>query len=424
MTSRLQPLDEFRLVWAYLGLALADVLASSVRPEHLIRPELRETWARARDGRLAGRTLSLLDLADERTSSAILQAGDELTVGRHDIEGIESRILERWRADTLRRDAGGVLDDLRRGEISSEDAATQLEAAVAMVRSGGSVKVESMASALFRVCSKLEAPGRTQSTRLSQPAPFQQRLGGWRLGRFYVAIAPTSHHKTTFARICAETVAQAGDRSCLWTLEDDADEIAERQAASKFGFLNTGSWVHGLPNGLSAENRAAVASQIDAGWAQRFDVLDLKCVSSRDAEAAISELAAKGTRFVAIDFLQLIEPNDPRETEWSHLGRLSHRLAQLAGRLRIVILATAQITKEATGRAAQLTQEGKLTIGDVYGGSKIAQAAYGVIILQRQKRSDGGQYLLAQVAKWKGAATFELPLQVDPARDSIWEGAR
>lgn len=416
-------LEAERIVVAhYLVRRAADLRDSTVRPEHFVHLQHRNWWEAAMrcvfgsvgadpaDPRIGaaqpGWTASDLKVpAEDQALLAGIRATPE------QVRAAERRMIRRWQLTATQLRCGTLAEQIRKGEIDDADSAlSAVRSALHEIESGGAVEAKTHREVgldLFREWADSLRTGKSHVIA----APLEtlaRHITGWQKKKLYLVGAVTSGHKTTFGRHAAWHAAKNGDRRVLyWTMEDSADEIAARTIAAEVRQVDTRTFTAfqrpDVPDGDFARLVREVGAHLDHPGSQRLLYLDEGMPRLSRVMSQISAVAAKGLRLVVLDFLQLIQPDNPDTPENTHWFNVGNHLAALAKRLDLPVIACVQPTQLATREAAR--QQRPVTIGDIRGGSSIAQSAYGVILLQRVyvEGEIDRRVLEVEIVKWKNA---------------------
>jgi replicative DNA helicase len=115
-----------------------------------------------------------------------------------------------------------------------------------------------------------------------------------------------------------------------------------------------------------------------------------------------------GIRLVVIDYLQLIEPENRRDSRQEQVSQISRRLKFLARELSLPVLALAQVN-----RSAEERQDHKPRLADLRESGSIEQDADTVMILHRPEMYEPGQHegiIEVNIAKQRNGPTGEITL--------------
>src|SRR5205807_7880130 len=119
----------------------------------------------------------------------------------------------------------------------------------------------------------------------------------------------------------------------------------------------------------------------------------------------------KGLRLVVIDYLQLIDPDDRRESRQEQVAGISRRLKFLARELKVPVLALAQVNRSSEDR-----QDHRPRLSDLRESGAIEQDADTVLLLHRPELFEPGQndgIVEVIVAKQRNGPTGEIQLRYD-----------
>jgi replicative DNA helicase len=176
---------------------------------------------------------------------------------------------------------------------------------------------------------------------------FDELTGGLHDSELVILAARPSMGKTALAINIAEHIAVdehgPGKAVLVVSLEMSALELGDRLLCSR-ARVNS----HRLRNGqLSAEeSRRLIQTAADVSRGQLF----IDDSPSRN----MTEIAATARRLkrqnelalVVVDYLQLIEPDNPRDPRQEQVARISRRMKGLARELRVPILCLAQLNRQ------------------------------------------------------------------------------
>ncbi len=426
-----------RLVVAhYLVHRRRDIRDSTVRSDHFTHGKFAGWWAAAEvvsgastiggTGRVApGQDWRPADLGIDADSFALLSG---VRPSDEQVQKAEKRIVRRWQVRYLAKGCQDLVQQIGQGEIESpEDALNQIRVVLGETEAGGVVEATTHRDVGIELFREWAQAFKTDEQRLL-PIPLHglsYRVTGWQPGKLYLVGAVTSGHKTTFGRMAAWHCAAAGYRSLLWTMEDTAQEMASRTFASQIKQIDTRTFTtfrrpEGITEGDFQHMLHALSLHLDSKGSKQLRYLEETLPRLSRVMGLVSAECAKGLDFVCLDFMQLIQPDDPRTNETQHWFLVSNALAGMAKRLNVPVVCTVQPTQAATRDQARLKRP--LTLGDLRGGSAIAQSAYGVLLFNRVYQEDGEidrRYLDIEVAKWKNADTGGIRFKVERSNDLI-----
>src|SRR5208283_6065388 len=98
-------------------------------------------------------------------------------------------------------------------------------------------------------------------------------------------------------------------------------------------------------------------------------------------------LMRKGLKIIFIDYLQLIEPDNRRDSRQEQVANISRRLKFLARELEIPVIALAQVNRSSEDR-----QDHRPRLADLRESGSIEQDSDTVLMLHRPDRYEPGQH--------------------------------
>jgi replicative DNA helicase len=119
-------------------------------------------------------------------------------------------------------------------------------------------------------------------------------------------------------------------------------------------------------------------------------------------------LMRKGLKAVVIDYLQLIEPDNRRDSRQEQVANISRRLKFLARELQIPVVALAQVN-----RSSEERQDHQPRLADLRESGSIEQDADTVLMLHRPEMHEPGQHegvVEVIVAKQRNGPTGKVTL--------------
>lgn len=168
--------------------------------------------------------------------------------------------------------------------------------------------------------------------------------GGLHDSELIILAARPSMGKTALATNIAEHVAvDSGLTTLFVSLEMSRLELVQRMLCSR-GKINGHKFRSGF---LSAEDREKLVRA--AGELSRGQLLIDDSPSKTVTEIAAVARRLKrraGLRLVVIDYLQLIEPDNPKDPRQEQVAKITRRLKTLARELKIPILCLAQLNRQ------------------------------------------------------------------------------
>lgn len=227
--------------------------------------------------------------------------------------------------------------------------------------------------------------------RPGAPAPYTPTgygaldglVGGWRPGRLYVLAARPSVGKSALALAFLLNAADRGVPGLVFSLEMGAAELAERALAVRSGVSLT-RVIGGDP--VTPAEAAAIAGHAPVGRVFVDDRADLK--ASQLASVTRRMVRRHGVGLVAVDYLQLLTPENPRDPRHLQVGADSRRLKQLARQCHVPVLCLCQLNREVEGRT-----DPKPKLSDLRDSGEIEQNADAVLLLYPEAGGSPGDPL-------------------------------
>jgi replicative DNA helicase len=235
---------------------------------------------------------------------------------------------------------------------------------------------------------------------------LDDKTAGLQNSELIILAARPSVGKTALALNIARHVAVDCDKPVFFvSLEQSRIELAERLLCSHARVDS-----HKLRKGhLSSQDMEKL---IDSGGFLK----DTKLFIDDTPGQGMLRIAAnarrlklrQGIKLVAIDYLQLIEPDNRRESRQEQVANISRRLKFLARELQIPVLALAQLNRSLEDR-----QGNKPRLADLRESGSIEQDADTVMLMHRPELYEPGQHegvVELIIAKQRNGPTGELTL--------------
>jgi len=169
--------------------------------------------------------------------------------------------------------------------------------------------------------------------------------GGLHESEFVVLAARPSMGKTALAMNMAEHVAiEANVPTLFVSLEMARVELAQRMLCSQ-GRIDANKFRSGF---MSADDRQRlIEASAKLGKAQMF-IDDTPARSCTEIAACARRIKRKqGLGLIVIDYLQLIQPDDPRDPRQEQVAKMARRLKAIARELKVPVLCLAQLNRQA-----------------------------------------------------------------------------
>jgi replicative DNA helicase len=208
--------------------------------------------------------------------------------------------------------------------------------------------------------------------------------GGFIAGKLYGIAARKKVGKTILLGTISHNLNKAGARHGFLCLEMDAGEIEQRNCAREMGF-NSFNFLK--------QPRPAWLKQRVGEYAARAREWNNTIFEHRpgatlsDVKRFVAREAMRGAKGIIIDYWQLIQRRDPRDSEEYHLRTVAQWLADIARKLGIWILIAAQINQDGNTRGG----EGLKLACDMYFDLNREKDQYGAWLKMEESRFTGYQ---------------------------------
>lgn len=264
------------------------------------------------------------------------------------------RILREFHTRRLALAAAERIVDAAQNPAMGGDLSEMVQKALVAVAADAesSTKIESIGEATMRRIGEYEDIYRNKGKLMGLTTGIKQLdelSGGMKAGQLIVLGAPTKGGKTALALNIAMRCSQAGHPIGIFSLEMSSGELVDRLVAS-FSGVDIGI--------LSREPTAQDMKGIGFG-AQQIQLLpiwirDESQINPLQIRAAARRMnAAHGVKLIIVDYIQLVEPTDRKESRERQVAEISRTLKQLAKELGITILALTQLNAEGYSRESR-----------------------------------------------------------------------
>ena len=179
--------------------------------------------------------------------------------------------------------------------------------------------------------------------------PLDEVTGGFRKGQLVVIGAATKGGKTSMAVNMATRAANQKNSVGFISLEMSADELFDRFVAS-YGGVDIGV--------LSKEPSKTEFDRIEFGVKQArmlpVYIRDESSINALQLRASMRRMVAvHKCRLVVVDYIQLVEPTNAKDSRERQVAEVSRTLKQLAKELDITIVALTQLNSEGASRESR-----------------------------------------------------------------------
>jgi replicative DNA helicase len=246
----------------------------------------------------------------------------------------------------------------------------------------------SLTEILERETTRLEELSEGKRDLTGTPSGFNDLdtiTGGFQPGNLIIVAARPAMGKSAIVGNIADFVAVEKELPvAFFSLEMSETELAHRFLACRAGIqgdkLRKGQVKSLWPKVLKASNQLAGAPI----WIDTSS--DLSALELR-AKARRLHSKEGGLGLVIVDYIQLMRPDDPRQSRVEQVGAISRGLKLLAGELNVPVLALSQLS-----RAPELRPDKRPILSDLRESGNLEQDSDLVCFLFREeyyKREDG-----------------------------------
>ncbi len=243
-----------------------------------------------------------------------------------------------------------ILRDAYDQTHEARDLVAQAEQRVFSIMDGRSTQtVSSISDILHKAMDRIDArmcDDHSEGTIETGYIDFDAMTGGFHEGELIILAARPSMGKTAFAMNIAENISMSSRVPALFvSLEMSGIELADRMLCS-LARVNG----HKLRAGdITAEERARLVQKANEISQAPFYVDD-------SPSRTVSEIAAGARRIVrrdgslgliVIDYLQLIEPDNPRDPRQEQVAKIARRLKGMAREIKVPVLCLSQLNRQA-----------------------------------------------------------------------------
>ncbi|OYV74507.1 MAG: replicative DNA helicase, partial [Deltaproteobacteria bacterium 21-66-5] len=231
--------------------------------------------------------------------------------------------------------------------------------------------------ALTRIDQRLEKGGGVGGMPTGY-VDLDSMTGGLHEGELIILAARPSMGKTALAANIADHVAIESSRTTLFvSLEMSRLELAERMLCAH-GRING----HKLRNGfISPTDRTKLVSVSNLMSKAPLFIDDTPSRTMTEIAATARRLKRREKlALVVIDYLQLIEPDNPRDPRQEQVAKIARRLKALARELKVPVLCLAQLNRQ-----AEVTKDNRPRLSHLRESGAIEQDADVVMFVHRDE---------------------------------------
>lgn len=335
-----------------------DDVSLLVRPEDFYDEAHRKLFQQMRDLHEANKKIDPTLLIDR-----LKAAGDYESVGGHEylgkiVRSVPNAAHATYYAEIVARKAAyralitastEILKDAYEEEQEAEHLIGQAEAKIFAIRDSRSDSaVRPIKDVLHETMERMDAIMRGQHTDGGCEYGFaglDNLTAGLHNGELVILAARPSMGKTAFAMNVAENVSLAQNTPTLFvSLEMSSLELADRLLCSV-------ARVNGrrLRNGtVSQDDRLRLVEKAEAVSKAPLFVDDSpgRTVSEIAAAARRIKRRSGGLGLIVIDYLQLIEPDNPKDPRQEQVAKIARRLKGIARELKTPVMCLAQLNRQ------------------------------------------------------------------------------
>ena len=272
---------------------------------------------------------------------------------------------------------------------------------------GNTVTLHEAIQEAFQRLDQKTKPGHEFSGVRTGYIDLDNLTAGFQKNELIIIAARPSVGKTAFAlNIARHVVVEEGLPVLFVSLEQAKIELADRLLCCQ-GRVDSHRLRRGHLN-TDESTRLHVANEALGGGAKLF-IDDTPGQNMLRIAANARRLKKReDIRLVMIDYLQLIDPDDRRESRQEQVSGISRRLKFLARELQLPVVALAQVNRSSEDR-----QDHKPRLSDLRESGAIEQDADTVIMLHRPDNKEPGQsddLIEVIIAKQRNGPTGDLSL--------------
>jgi replicative DNA helicase len=242
----------------------------------------------------------------------------------------------------------------------------------------------SLTEILERETTRLEELSEGKRDLTGTPSGFtdlDRITGGFQPGNLILVAARPAMGKSAWVGNIADFVAvEKGQPVAFFSLEMSETELAHRFLACRAGIqgdkLRKGQVKSLWPKVLKASNQLAGAP-IWIDTSSDLSTLELRAKARR---LHSKEQSSGGLGLIIVDYIQLMRPDDPRQSRVEQVGAISRGLKLLAGELNVPVLGLSQLS-----RAPELRPDKRPILSDLRESGKLEQDSDVVCFLFRQE---------------------------------------
>jgi replicative DNA helicase len=253
------------------------------------------------------------------------------------------------------------------------------------------------------------------------------RLMSLRPGGLYILAARPGVGKTSFALNIVQNICRdlSDDHVLFFSLEVDRVDLVKKLITG-IANLDFSKVESGM---LSPEETDVLSSAADELRDLHLDLMDISDITVQGLRSVVKRHLLETDdrlKLVVIDYLQLINASDPRQSEYEKVSEITRTLKIMAKELRMPVIALSQMSRESE-RVTGQPREPRLS--DLRGSGSVEQDADAVLFLHRVDTNDDsvtateGRDVKVVVAKNRFGPTGGVDMKFFPGRQRFTEVA-
>ncbi len=332
-----------------------------------------------------------------------------------------SRYAETIRDYAMRReliDAGSnILNQAYDAPHSTRELVDKAEQSIfAILENRSSHSVVSFEDMMHRALDRLDARMKGESFNNSTSTGYEDLdkiLGGLHNSELIILAARPSMGKTAFALNIAENVAVGSSVPVLFvSLEMSSEELGDRMLCSA-----------ARVDSKKVRNGTVTQDERKRLLSKAGEISEAKLFVDDSPTRTVVEIAAEARRIkrqcglglIVIDYLQLIEPDNPRDPRQEQVAKMARRLKEMARELKLPVLCLSQLNRQ-----TEAAKDNRPRLSHLRESGAIEQDADVVMFVHREEyyhRGEDRQDLAGRaeiiVAKQRNGPVEDVPL--------VWE---
>lgn len=215
-----------------------------------------------------------------------------------------------------------------------------------------STKIESIGEATLKRLNEYEAIFKNKGKLMGLTtglAGLDALCGGMKPGQLIVIGAPTKGGKTAFCLNVGMRTAQVGNPVGIFSLEMSSGELVDRLVASFAGVD-----ISVLSNEPSKDDKQRIMFGVGQVGKLPIWIRDESQINPLQLRAAARRMVATHqVKLIIVDYIQLVEATDRKESRERQVAEISRTLKQLAKELQITVIALTQLNADGASRESR-----------------------------------------------------------------------